>query len=79
MLEQLVELLLVFATESASVGCPLIFECANRDLFPFDLVRNLTTGDDVDVGSVEGWFVNWGSSLVVRAQGQVQSATALSV
>ncbi|WP_225336369.1 sugar-binding domain-containing protein [Halomicrobium urmianum] len=42
---------------------------AFEDLFPYDLVDELDEGDEVHVGSVEGWIANWGSPLVVRERG----------
>ena len=42
---------------------------AFNDLFPYDLVDDVGEGDEVHVGSVEGWIANWGSPLVVRPRG----------
>ena len=43
---------------------------AFEDLFPHDLAVDLEKGgDEIHVGSVEGWLANWGSPLLVREHG----------
>jgi len=43
---------------------------AFEDIFPYDLVTDLDSSDDLHAGSVEGWLANWSSPLVVRDRGE---------